>query len=119
MFDAIPGGPLPAEIRADYLESYAGDRFAESARYVRTYPAELPVLAERLPGIETPVLIVGGRDDELVPAVNAEFLHERLPRSRLHLLPAGHFSWEEAPDLYGDVVLGWLTGGHGDLPAGG
>jgi len=119
VFDAIPGGPLPAEIRADYLESYAGDRFAESARYVRTYPAELPVLAERLPGIETPVLIVGGRDDELVPAVNAEFLHERLPRSRLHLLPAGHFSWEEAPDLYGDVVLGWLTGGHGDLPAGG
>jgi pimeloyl-ACP methyl ester carboxylesterase len=62
------------------------------------------------------VLNVGGRDDELVPTVNRELLHERLPRSRLHLLPAGHYSWEEVPDLYGDTVLGWLRGGHRDLP---
>ena len=32
----------PSDVRDDYLESYAGDRFVESARYVRTYPAELP-----------------------------------------------------------------------------
>jgi pimeloyl-ACP methyl ester carboxylesterase len=35
VFDAIPGEPLPADVRADYLLSYAGDRFVESARYVR------------------------------------------------------------------------------------
>jgi pimeloyl-ACP methyl ester carboxylesterase len=33
------------DVRADYLACYDGDRFAESMRYVRRYPEELPVLA--------------------------------------------------------------------------
>jgi len=111
VYDATPGGPPPADVRDDYLESYAGERFVESARYVRTYPTELPNLAERLPGIKTPVQIVCGRDDELVPPANAEFLHERLPNSRMQLLPAGHFAWEEVPDLYGGILISWLTTG--------
>lgn len=112
VFDAIPGGPLPATVRADYLQSYAGDRFAESARYVRTYPAELAVLAERLGAIETPVEILAGRHDALVPPGNAEYLHDRLAHSRLDLLEAGHFAWEERPDQYGGIVLEWLRTGH-------
>ena len=111
-YDAMAGGPPPPDVRDDYLESYAGDRFVESARYVRTYPAELPNLAEKLPGIETPVQIVCGRDDPLVPMANQEFLHERLPNSRMDLLPAGHFAWEEVPDLYGDVLMRWLSAGY-------
>src|SRR5580700_11389134 len=63
VYDAIPGGAPPL-VRADYLESYAGDRFVESARYVRTYPTELPKLAEKLRSIETPVQIVSARDDD-------------------------------------------------------
>ena len=63
VYDAMAGGPPPPDVRADYLESDAGDRFVESARYVRTYPVELPKLAQRLPGIVTPVQIVCGRDD--------------------------------------------------------
>src|ERR1700730_17107905 len=114
VYDAMPGGPPPLDVRKDYLESYAGDRFVESARYVRTYPTELPKLAEELPGIETPVQIVSGRDDELVPAANDEFLHERLRRSQMDLLPAGHFAWEEVPDLYGDVLIKWLSADHRD-----
>ncbi|MEA2589766.1 MAG: hypothetical protein QOH66_2693 [Actinomycetota bacterium] len=112
VYDAIPGGPPPKEVRDDYLESYAGDRFVESARYVRTYPTELPKLAGRLPGIRTPVQIVSGRDDELVPPANAEFLHERLPNCRMELLPAGHFAWEEVPDLYGGILINWLRAGY-------
>jgi pimeloyl-ACP methyl ester carboxylesterase len=112
VYDAIPGGPPPKEVRDDYLESYAGDRFVESARYVRTYPTELPTLAAQLPGIKTPVQIVSGRDDELVPPANAEFLHERLPNSRMELLPAGHFAWEEVPDLYGGILINWLSAGY-------
>ena len=111
-YDAMAGGPLPPDVRDDYLESYAGDRFVESARYVRTYPTELPALAEILPSIETPVQIVCGHDDPLVPMANQEFLHERLPNSRMDLLPAGHFAWEEVPDLYGDVLVRWLSGGY-------
>jgi pimeloyl-ACP methyl ester carboxylesterase len=111
-YDAIPGGALPAEVRADYLESYAGNRFVESARYVRTYPTELPKLAERLRSIETPVQIVSARDDPMVPTPNQDFLHSRLPNSRIDLLAAGHFAWEEVPDLYGEVLIHWLNVGY-------
>jgi hypothetical protein len=39
---------LPDAIREDYLSSYDGDRMVESMRYVRGYPAELPVLRDLL-----------------------------------------------------------------------
>ena len=45
---------LPEAVRDDYLASYQGNRFAESARYLRSYPAELPVLAGLLPQIRHP-----------------------------------------------------------------
>ncbi|MCU1493205.1 MAG: hypothetical protein JWO62_969, partial [Acidimicrobiaceae bacterium] len=112
VYDAIPGGAPPPEVRADYLESYAGDRFVESARYVRTYPTELPKLAEKLSGIETPAQIVSARDDPVVPASNQDFLHARMPNSRIDVLPAGHFAWEEVSDQYGDVLIRWLSGGY-------
>jgi pimeloyl-ACP methyl ester carboxylesterase len=118
VYDAMPGGPLPPDVRVDYLDSYAGDRFAESCRYVRTYPIELPKLATRLAGIETPVQIVCGRHDPLVPMGNQEFLRQRLPNTRMDLLDAGHFAWEEVPDLYGNVLVGWLGGGYRELQRG-
>ena len=111
-YDSMAGGPPPLGVRDDYLESYAGDRFVESARYVRTYPTELPNLVERLSSIETPVQIVCGGDDPLVPMANQEFLHERLPNNRMDVLPAGHFAWEEVPNLYGDVLTRWLSVGY-------
>jgi len=106
--DTIAGG-IPDEIRADYLACYDGDRFAESMRYVRRYPQELPVLAELLPQITMPVLIVNGRHDRVVPLANAEFLDERLPASRLVIIDAGHFVWEEAPGEYAGAVLDGLA----------
>ncbi len=112
VYDAIPGGAPPPDVRDDYLESYAGDRFVESARFVRAYPTDLPKLADKLAGIGTPAQIVCGRDDPLVPTANSAFLHERLPNNRMDLLPAGHFAWEEVPDLYGDVLVGWLSAGY-------
>jgi len=100
----IAGG-IPDEIRADYRACYQGDRFVESMRYVRRYPEELPVLAEMLPGITTPVTIINGRHDRVVPLSNAEFLDERLPNSRLKVIDAGHFVWEEAPAEYASTIL--------------
>jgi pimeloyl-ACP methyl ester carboxylesterase len=101
--------------REDYLSSYAGERFFESMRYVRTYPAELPVLRDLLPSIQTPVLIVAGRHDILVPPVNAEFLHERLPNSRLELLDAGHFVWEDSADEFAGLLTQWWDGGYASV----
>jgi pimeloyl-ACP methyl ester carboxylesterase len=107
--DTIAGG-VPDQIRADYLDSYDGDRFAESMRYVRRYPEQLPELAELLPEIATPVTIINGRHDSVVPLANAEFLDERLPDSRLVIIDAGHFIWEEAPTEYAAAILDSLDG---------
>jgi pimeloyl-ACP methyl ester carboxylesterase len=102
--DKVAGG-VPADSRADYLACYAGDRFVESMRYVRSYPEQLPALAELLPQIATPVTIINGRHDTVVPVSNAEFLDERLPNSRLRIIEAGHFVWEEVPAEYASIVL--------------
>jgi pimeloyl-ACP methyl ester carboxylesterase len=107
--DTIAGG-IPDDVRADYLDCYDGDRFVESMRYVRRYPEELPVLAELLPQIATPVTIINGRHDPVVPLANAEFLDARLPNSRLAIIDAGHFVWEEAPTEYASIVLDSITG---------
>jgi pimeloyl-ACP methyl ester carboxylesterase len=106
--DTISGG-VPDDIRADYLDCYDGDRFAQSMRYVRRYPKELPELAELLPQITTPVTIVNGRHDPVVPLANAEFLDERLPTSRLAIIDGGHFIWEEEPAEYASIVLASIT----------
>jgi pimeloyl-ACP methyl ester carboxylesterase len=92
-----PAAPA-SDIIADYIESNRGDRFAEAARYVRSYPEQLRLLAGRLPGIFTPA--------------NAEFLLARLPNSRLEVLDAGHFVWEEAAGQYGAIVTAWVNGGY-------
>jgi pimeloyl-ACP methyl ester carboxylesterase len=107
--DKIEGG-VPDEIRADYLDCYDGDRYVESMRYVRRYPQELPELAELLPQIATPVTIINGRHDHVVPLANAEFLDERLLNSRLRIIDAGHFVWEEAPTEYASIILDSITG---------
>jgi pimeloyl-ACP methyl ester carboxylesterase len=107
--DTIAGG-IPDDIRADYLACYDGDRFVESMGYVRRYPEELPPLAELLPQITMPVTIINGRHDRVVPLANAEFLDERLPTSRLVIVDAGHFVWEEAPTKYASIILDSITG---------
>ncbi|MBD2021156.1 alpha/beta hydrolase [Leptolyngbya sp. FACHB-36] len=105
----------------DYLSAYEGDRFVESMRYVRSFPADLPVLSELLPSIQTPVLIIAGRRDPIVPPVNAEFLHERLPASKLAVLDTGHYTWEDAADEYAAIITGWWNGSYAVVghPAGG
>jgi pimeloyl-ACP methyl ester carboxylesterase len=108
--DTIAGG-ISDDIRDDYRASYDGDRFAESMRYVRRYPEELPALAELLSQITTRVTIINGRHDRVVQLANAEFLDERLPNSRLAIIDAGHFVWEEAPAEYASIILDSITAG--------
>jgi pimeloyl-ACP methyl ester carboxylesterase len=107
-----PSYRLPDSIREDYLTAYEGDRFVESMRYVRAYPDELPELRDLLPTIETPVQIIAGARDSAVPPVNGEFLHERLPRSKLDIIDAGHFTWEDNADEYAALITSWWGGGY-------
>ena len=103
---------LPDSVREDYLSAYEGDRFVESMRYVRTYPTELPILRDLLPEIQTPVQLIAGARDPVVPPVNAEFLHARLPKSKLDIIDVGHFTWEDGADEYAALVTSWWGGGY-------
>jgi pimeloyl-ACP methyl ester carboxylesterase len=107
--DTIAGG-VSDEIREEYLACYDGDRYVESMRYVRRYPEELPVLAELLAQITTPVTIINGRADRVVPLANAAFLDERLPNSHVVVIDGGHFIWEEAPADYASAILDSIAG---------
>ena len=104
----IAGYTPSDEIREDYIAGYEGDKFAESIAYVQAYPAQLPLLSGLLPGIHTPVRVVQGAEDQVVPAVNATYLGERLPNSTVDLMAGvGHFAWEERPDEYAALVTDW------------
>jgi pimeloyl-ACP methyl ester carboxylesterase len=100
------------EVHEDYVSAYDLGRFAESARFVRRYPEQNPVLRDLLPSITTPAQVVAGRDDDLVPWTNNQYLDDLLPHSEIHALDAGHFAWEQAPEEYGRLVADWVTGGY-------
>ena len=104
----IDGYTPTDEIREDYMACYEGDRFADTIPYAQAYREQLPLLRDLLPGIETPVRIVQGSEDQVVPPVNAEYLGDRLPHSRVDFITgAGHFCWEEKPDKYASLVAQW------------
>jgi len=106
------------EVHEDYVSAYDLGRFAESARFVRHYTELNPVLRDLLPTITTPTQIVAGRDDDLVPWSNNQYLDDLLPNSEIHPLDAGHFAWEQAAEEYGRLVLDWVSGGYRRVGAG-
>ena len=85
---------------------------------MRHYPEQNPVLRDLLPTITTPTQVVAGRNDDLVPWSNNQYLHDLLPNSEIHPLNAGHFAWEQAAQEYGRLVTDWVTGGYRRLVAG-
>lgn len=113
--DLLEKYELSPEAREDYLSSYLGDRFAESCRYVRSYDTELPVLGGLLPEIQTPVLVLQGDHDPYVPPVNGEYLHERLPNSKLQEFDAGHYFWEDTGDEFAALASAWVGGQYRDV----
>jgi pimeloyl-ACP methyl ester carboxylesterase len=102
----------PPAVLEDYRRSAAGSRFEEQANYVRAYANDLPRLKELLPNIQTPVLILAGRSDPIVPPANGQFLKDRLPRSRFTLLEGGHLVWEDTAEEYSDHLASWLGGAY-------
>ncbi len=105
------GAESEPDVHEDYVSAYDLGRFAESARFVRHYPEQNPVLRDLLPSITTPTQIIAGRDDDLVPWSNNQYLADLLPHNEIHPLDAGHFAWEQASDEYGALIVDWVTGG--------
>jgi pimeloyl-ACP methyl ester carboxylesterase len=74
--------------------------------------------SDLLPTITTPIQIVAGRDDDLVPWSNNQYLADLLPYSEIHPLDAGPFAWEQAAEEYGRLVVHWVSGGYRRVAAG-
>jgi pimeloyl-ACP methyl ester carboxylesterase len=68
-----------------------------------------------LSGIKTPVLIIAGENDKIVPPVNGQFLADRLPNNRYLLLNAEHRIWEEAGAKYIEALISWFGGEYRKL----
>ena len=110
--EAAAASATEPDVHEDYVSAYDLGRFAESARFVRHYPEQNQVLRGLLPTIATPTQIVAGRNDDLVPWSNNEYVDELVPNSEIHALDAGHFAWEQAAEEYGRLVVDWIAGGY-------
>jgi pimeloyl-ACP methyl ester carboxylesterase len=107
--EPVASRDLEPDIWEDYVSAYENGRFAQSTRYVRSYPEQLPVLRDLLPSIGVPVRVFASADDPLVPVSNGRYINERIPGSQLTILPASHFAWEEVPDQFAGMVADWVT----------
>lgn len=68
-------------------------------------------LTHRLSEVRCPTLLMVGELDRLLPPSASILIHERIPGSRLEILPGvGHFSSIEAPELFSQTLLGFLDG---------
>jgi 3-oxoadipate enol-lactonase len=67
-------------------------------------------VADRLPSIEVPTLIVVGEEDPGTPVAVAESLHRSIARSELVVLPgARHLSNVEQPAAFNQALTGFLA----------
>ena len=99
--------------KKDLVESLRTVVFANSQQVII---AGLTALAERsqtcsiLGAIKIPTLILCGREDEVTPLAQSEFMHQMIERSRLHVIEkAGHVSNLEQPDEFNQQLLDFLT----------
>jgi len=73
--------------------------------------ADRPDSVHQLGTITAPSLIVLGREDNTTPLADAQLMAERIPSARLAVIPAaGHLSNLEQPDVFNDVVTGFVGG---------
>jgi pimeloyl-ACP methyl ester carboxylesterase len=122
-FDTVDGGDIavkfvtdsaaaktPEAVLQNYRLSSAGRRFEEATDFVRAYPRDLPRLKAFLPSIQTPVFVIAGSQDPIVPPSNGQLLADHLPHCRYTLLEGGHLIWEDAAVAYASKVAEWING---------
>ena len=72
------------EYGTDYIQSYSG-HIGPITTWFKQYPESLASVDPKLAEIDVPVLIFWGAQDQLLLVENAERLHQRLRRSKLHI----------------------------------
>jgi 3-oxoadipate enol-lactonase len=65
-----------------------------------------------LENIKVPTLIIVGREDPIRPIKDAEFMHERIPNSRLEIIgEAAHMTNLEQAEVFNRAIIGFLRNG--------
>jgi pimeloyl-ACP methyl ester carboxylesterase len=111
----VSTAPGWAEANPKILEEWIAWRMAnplDLAGYQSQMAIGLALVAEdaafeqRLPEISVPTLILFGAHDKVVPPQNAELLAEKIPGSKIDILPdAGHFFCIETPETAARIII--------------
>jgi 3-oxoadipate enol-lactonase len=103
-----------AEFKRQHPESV--ERFASDLRLFSTeeYLAGCEAIrdadfCERVGQIKTRTLIIAGTQDRAATLADAEFLNQRIPGSRLVVLPCGHLACVESPEAFNGAVIQFLN----------
>jgi pimeloyl-ACP methyl ester carboxylesterase len=92
------------------LNRFPGNREATMKRF--SSPRSMRTTTkEALAGINVPVMIMWGEDDNLIPVSSARWFAEAIPTAKLVIYPkVGHIPMEEIPEQSAADVKAWLDG---------
>ncbi|OYU88363.1 MAG: 3-oxoadipate enol-lactonase [Bradyrhizobiaceae bacterium PARB1] len=112
--DAVIGGWLTADFREREPDVTAKMKAMLLASPVDGYLAAceaLSTLDQRalLPKIESPVLVIAGKQDNATPVSASEFIRANIPGASMTLLDAAHISNVEQSHAFTEAVVGFLT----------
>lgn len=74
----------------------------------RTNVASYPIWQQWLRDTQPPLLVVWGRYDPSFQVAEAEAYRRDVPDAEVHVIDAGHFALDEAPDLVTDLTRNFL-----------
>jgi pimeloyl-ACP methyl ester carboxylesterase len=107
----------PARIRPGTMEGYCAllrrrGRAANLINIMRCWEHDLTALADAIPRMQVPTLLIWGSRDGAVDPASAELLRRSLPSCRLEVLPGiGHLPFEECPEVFNRLVLDFIERG--------
>ena len=104
------GSELPPELLRNYQTLFSNPGHIRSVLMMMA-EWDLQEVAEALPGVSVPTLVLGGLLDGAVPAADVRELAQRLPGAEIELLEdGGHLLHEEQPERIARRMQSWLSG---------
>lgn len=106
--------PMFARRHKNEIEAFADSmRTRDSSTVVRIqqgYMQSPPIMEKEIKNIKVPTLIIHGREDEVVPAEEAEFMHNQIRNSQIAIIPfSGHGALLERKDFFIDLILYFIA----------
>jgi pimeloyl-ACP methyl ester carboxylesterase len=98
----------PEELKTRFREGLR--RTSQEVSYWDLMACDEFDIMNELGEIRVPTLIISGKEDILTPVKYGEYLSQKIPHSRLHVISgAGHFMMQEKPDDFNRVLLEFLN----------